>query len=373
MRVSNRQEVMFSKITKVIFQIMAGANLTSSLLLLLSCWSVYLVPADYPRLSLFGLTFPFFVIINLLFLFFWLIFHIRYSWIPFAALVLSIPFIRDYWPVNWKTEPPEKCLKVLTYNVAYFGGAEESKKQEENDVLKYILASDADIICLQEASGPVRKVLDEKMRQAGYHIPKVVNTGRELLEHAYFKMPVLSVEAIKYDSETNGSIAYHLLCDGDTLLVINNHFESNRLTVEDKTVYKNMIFDPQKETMENGMRLLMRKMAHASALRSPQVDIVNKYIKRDRSPYVLVCGDFNDSPISYTCNRFGKNLTSSFVESGNGPGFSYNKDLFYVRIDHIFHSENMKSYATQVDRSIKTSDHYPMITYIKRNKMSAKD
>lgn len=364
---------MLSKIKNIVLQMMAGANITSSLLLLLSCWSVYLLPADYPRLSLFGLTFPFFVIVNLLFLFFWLIFHIRYVWIPLLALILSIPFINDYCPINRKTVPPEGALKVLTYNVAYFGGTEESEKKEDNDILKYILDSDADIICLQEASGPVRKVLDEKMCQAGYHVPKVVDNGKELLEHAYFKMPVLAVEAIKYDSESNGSIAYHLLCDEDTLLVINNHLESNRLTVEDKTVYKNMIFDPQKETMENGMRLLMRKMAHASAIRSPQVDIVNKYIKRDRSPYILVCGDFNDSPISYTCNRFGKNLTSAYVESGNGPGFSYNKDLFYVRIDHIFHSRNMESYATQIDRSIKTSDHYPLITYIKRNKMSVKD
>lgn len=114
-------------------------------------------------------------------------------------------------------------------------------------------------------------------------------------------------------------------------------------------------------------------MAHAATIRSPQVDIVLKYIKRDRSRYVIVCGDFNDSPISYTCNRFGKKLVSAFVESGNGPGYSYNKDLFYVRIDHVFHSENLKSFATQIDRSIKTSDHYPLITYIDKDKMDAKD
>ena len=134
-----------------------------------------------------------------------------------------------------------------------------------------------------------------------------------------------------------------------------------------------MIFDPQKETMENGMRLLVRKMAQASAIRSPQVDIVNKYIKRDRSTAVLVCGDFNDSPISYTCNSFGRDLVSAYAESGWGPGFSYNKDLFYVRIDHIFHSQNLKSYATQIDRSIKTSDHYPLITYINMDKMERKN
>ena len=364
---------MLTKFTKMILQMIAGANITSSLLLLLSCWSVYLVPENWPRLSLFGLTFPFFVIINLLFLFWWLIFYIRYIWIPAVALLLSAPFIYDYAPVNLKTTPPEGALKVLTYNVAFFGGSEESKKKEENAILNYIVQSDADIVCLQEASGPVLSLLNEKMKQAGYYVPKVVDTGKELLEHSYFKMPVLSVEPIKYDSKTNGSVAYHLLYEGDTLLVINNHLESNRLTAEDKSMYKSMIFDPQKENMENGIRLLMRKMALASEIRSPQVDIIQKYIKRDRSSAVIVCGDFNDSPISYTCNRFGKNLVSSFVESGNGPGFSYNKDLFYVRIDHIFHSKNLKSYASQIDRSIKTSDHYPLITYIDKDKMGTKD
>lgn len=352
---------------------MAGANVTSSLLLLLSCWSVYLLPESWPRLSLFGLSFPFFVVINLLFLCFWLVFYVRYSWISLVALLLSSPFIYDYSPLNRKVTPPESALKVLTYNVAFFGGAEESAKGNENAILNYILESDADIVCLQEASGSVRNLLDEKMRQAGYQVPEVVNEGKELLEHAYFKMPILSVESIKYDSESNGSVAYHVLHKGDTLLVVNNHLESNRLSPEDKTAYKNMIFDPQKETMENGMKLLMGKMAHAATIRSPQVDIVLKYIKRDRSRYVIVCGDFNDSPISYTCNRFGKKLVSAFVESGNGPGYSYNKDLFYVRIDHVFHSENLKSYATQIDRSIKTSDHYPLITYIDKDKMDAKD
>lgn len=351
----------------------AGANVTSSLLLLLSCWSVYLLPENYPRLALFGLTFPFFVLINLFFLCGWLIFYVRYAWISAVALLLSAPFIYDYAPFNLKKDPPKSALKVLTYNVAFFGGAEESQKGEENEILQYILESDADIVCLQEASGSVRAFLDKKMKKAGYHVPAVVNDGKELLEHAYFKMPVLSVESIKYDSESNGSVAYHVVYEGDTLLVVNNHLESNRLTVEDKTAYKNMIFDPQKETMENGMKLLMNKMAHAAAIRSPQVDIVLKYIKRDRCKSVLVCGDFNDSPISYTCNRFGKNLVSSYVESGNGPGFSYNKDLFYVRIDHIFHSKNLKSYATQIDRSIKTSDHYPLITYIDWDKIDAKD
>lgn len=365
--------IMLSKLKDFILQLMAGANITSSLLFLFSCWSVYATPAAFPRLSLFGLTFPFFLAVNVFFLCLWLIFHIRYAWISGVALLLSFFYIRDYIPFNIRKEPPKEALKVLSYNVAYFGTDAQSKTGEDNEILQYLLHSDADIICLQEASGTTRDLLDKKMKAAGYHVPPVIDQGKEMLEHAYFKMPILSAEAVKYDSETNGTIAYHVLYQGDTLLVVNNHLESNRLSPEDKTAYKSMLLDPQKETMRNGMRLLIQKMSHASAIRSPQVDIVAKYIKRDRSSSVIVCGDLNDSPISYTCRRFGEQLESAFVASGNGPGFSYNKDLFYVRIDHIFYSRNLKSYNTQIDRSIKTSDHYPLITYISKEKISGKD
>lgn len=359
---------MFSRLKILLTQMIAGANITSSLFFLLVCWSVYLVPSDFPRLSLLGLSFPFFLLVNILFFFFWLIFNIRYSLISLVTLLLGLPFIMDYCPVNRRVSPPDDALKVLSYNVAFYGGSEQVEKGEENEIVQYILHSDADIICLQEASGPLRKVLDNLMRKAGYHVPDVMQNHKELLEHAYFRMPVLSVEEIKYDSESNGSIAYHLLHEDDTLLVINNHLESNRLNRTDKDVYKKMIFDPKKETMANGTRLLIRKMAHASAIRAPQVDIINKYIKRDRNTGVILCGDFNDSPVSYTCNQFGRQLKSAFVESGCGLGISYNKDLFYVRIDHIFHSDNLKSFATMVDNSINLSDHYPIITYIKDTK-----
>ena len=83
---------------------------------------------------------------------------------------------------------------------------------------------------------------------------------------------------------------------------------------------------------------------------------------------VIVCGDLNDSPISYTCKALSKTLTNAYTASGNGPGFSYNRNKLFYRIDHIFHSPAFKSYACKVDRSIKHSDHYPIACHLEKVK-----
>ena len=52
--------------------LVAGANIATVILMLCSGFSDRLNPANYPLLSCFGLVFPIFLIVNLLFLFFWL-------------------------------------------------------------------------------------------------------------------------------------------------------------------------------------------------------------------------------------------------------------------------------------------------------------
>ena len=79
---------------------------------------------------------------------------------------------------------------------------------------------------------------------------------------------------------------------------------------------------------------------------------------------MIVCGDFNDSPISYAHRVIGKGLKDAFVESGNGFGISYNQNHFYFRIDNILLSKNLKSYRCTVDNTIKSSDHYPIWCYV---------
>ena len=74
-----------------------------------------------------------------------------------------------------------------------------------------------------------------------------------------------------------------------------------------------------------------------------QAEAVSKEIKNAKGDYVLVCGDFNDTPISYAHRTIQGDLTDAFAESGRGMGITYNQNFFWFRIDNILHSPNMTS------------------------------
>ena len=180
----------------------------------------------------------------------------------------------------------------------------------------------------------------------------------------YSRFPILSAHPVKYASLNNGSIAYKIKVNGDTLLVVNNHLESNKLTEKDKEVYREMMKDPDKQKVSQGSRLLIGKLAEASAIRAVQADSIARLVASYKGGGIIVCGDFNDSPISYTHRVVGEGLNDAFVESGNGFGISYNQNHFYFRIDNILLSKNLKSYRCTVDNTIKSSDHYPIWCYV---------
>ena len=50
----------------------------------------------------------------------------------------------------------------------------------------------------------------------------------------------------------------------------------------------------------------------------------------------------------------------SRIEAGWGPGFSYNRNFLYFRIDHLFVNKGFKVLKCRVDNSISASDHYPL-------------
>lgn len=246
------------------------------------------------------------------------------------------------------------------------------KQNGKNPILTYLKESNADILCLQEYSTTEssrhlsQKDVERELKAYPYH--RINTVGREKGHTnkiaCYSKYPILSARVLDYSSEYNGSVLYEVKIGEDTVTLINNHLESNKLTKADKAVYENMLKSPGKEKVKSGMRLLIRKLAEASAIRAPQADAIAHEITTSPHPSIIVCGDFNDTPISYTHRTIAQDLDDAFTESGRGLGISYNQNKFYFRIDNILASKNLKAYNCTVDRSIKDSDHYPIWCYI---------
>ena len=141
--------------------------------------------------------------------------------------------------------------------------------------------------------------------------------------------------------------------------VINNHFETTSVNA-----YRGIITAPGKslKIRAKAVKDLILKMKNNYLKRAEQADSIHAEI--ERSPYpVLVCGDFNDTPISYAHRTIQGPLKDAYAASGCGVGVTYNENFFWFRIDNILHSANMKPINCTVDK-VRYSDHYPLWCYL---------
>lgn len=349
-------------------RLMAGAGWCSVVGLWIAAGSQYVSPVTFRYVGVLGLTFPMFLGGTVLLFVASLLFARRIAWITLLGLLTCVMSIRRYVPVNIPSPPPKHSLRVLTYNTLKFGsGAHDGK--DRNIVAQYMLQSGADVICFQEGhTSPTEwdRHITPLLRDA-YPYRDTLNFNFNNNLGCFSKYPIVSREVV-YRVGFNASVAYEIvLKQGDTLLVVNNHLASNKLGPADREMYKKIVKDPDDAPMKQGIRQLVPKIAEATVARAVQADSVARYVfahRRGRS--TVVCGDFNDTPISYSRHRMAEGLTDAYVATGQGVGRSFNRDAIFVRIDNMFCSPDLRPYGACVDKSIVVSDHYPLYCNFKR-------
>lgn len=353
-----------SKVRRVmrvmLVSILAGANIATVVLLWLLCLSTHLEPTIHPRVSQAGLLFPVFLGINLLFILVWCIVSWRWTLLPTLGIAACWSYVSDYCPINFEADVPKTSYTVLSFNVAGF------INEPENDFdawksLDYITTSGADVIFLQECpkSGTIFTHLKHKMDSLGYH------DREEGGLHIFSKWPFFGKNRyIGASSQGNGTLACFAIINGDSIMLVNNHLQSNSISQQEKNEYGNAMEHYDKDKMTASGRLLLSRLTRAASKRAEQTEVLCELIKENEKYSMIVGGDMNDTPISYTFQRISRLLKNAFTESGTGMGISFNKKGFPVRIDHIFISRDLKTHGTRIDNEIRSSDHYPIITRV---------
>jgi endonuclease/exonuclease/phosphatase family metal-dependent hydrolase len=319
--------------------------------------------------SYLGLFFPFICLLNLCFIIYWIFFREwKYLLIGLCAFLVCWKPVKNYFPFHFPTAvPKENVVKILTYNVMGFAGGGD----ESNKILRYIADSEADIVCLQEyfVSRSDNHLTARKINEALKMYPyssviylKTFGWGLAI----YSKYPITGSRKIEYFSENNGSSIHEIKINGKTLTLINNHLESFKLTSKDKVRYWDFIKGGGTEGFGNLKNTIRQKLGPAFLIRAKQARAVAEEIKKSKTDYLLVCGDFNDTSISYAHRVMQGQLLDAFAESGMGLGITYNRNYFWFRIDYILYSSNMESFGCTVDH-VNYSDHYPVWCYLRLN------
>lgn len=362
------------KTLKLLFKsLFVLVNVLVVVLFIISAYSDRVSPDTILGFSYLGLAFPVLFILNICFVIYWLfLWEWRFLLIGVCAFLICWGPVSKYFPYHARTKdiPKENVLKVLTYNVMGFAYKNHSK-DSPNKIIQYIADSGADIVCLQEyAAGKSDNFLtNRKVNRALDMYPyrsliPINSSGYLNFGIAVFsKYPITNSRRIKYESVSNGSSVHEINVNGKQLTLINNHLESFKLTMEDRSRYKAFIKNLSTDTFDGIKGALEQKLGPAFKIRAKQAEAVAAEIAKAKGDYILVCGDFNDTPISYAHRTIQGPLVDSFAESGQGMGITYNQNMFWFRIDNILHSPNMKSINCTVDK-IRYSDHYPLWCYL---------
>lgn len=360
---------MLKKLKRFTLHLIAGANVLAIVLMLLVGYSDRLEPASFPLLATSGLAFPVVLAVNVAFLVFWLLVKVRYALIPVAGLLLGYQPVRTYFPLNLP-QHADSTLTVVSYNaydVNHIG-----MKEFRPYVADYLARQDADIVCLQEfpMNGEARELLGQ--RYAYIDTSRVTRYGEVLT--LLSKYPVVGKEKLYTEFREERqmaarSVVFYVVVGADTVAVVNNHLGSTHLTEEERSSFRRIVKgDMKRDSAEHESKRLIGRLAESNQLREPQVAAVtsclDSLLHAGRS--VILCGDFNDGPISFAHHAVARRLTDCFRESGNGPGISYHENGFYVRIDHVFCSSDWEPRAAKVDSKMAISDHYPVVCKLKK-------
>lgn len=256
-----------------------------------------------------------------------------------------------------------QTLKVMTYNTHRMG---EFLHPQQNRVIRFLQEQDADIVCLQEVEvyHDANYLTLLELKEALHKYPytyfdfKVFNSRRQFGNAVFSRYPLINKETIRYDSRSSISSRCDVVVGKDTLRLINNHLESNRLEQHDFAV-DSLTGNEIKSATQH----VWTKMRAARQIRHEQAKAVKQAIRQSSHP-VIVAGDFNSVPLSYVYQKIKWGLRDTFLETSKWKmGHTFAKYHIGIRIDYILCSKKLTPVSSEVIK-VNYSDHYPMVSTI---------
>ena len=351
-------------------------NWVAIVALIFSYLAAHVAPSTFGYFALFGLAYPFILLANVLFILYWFFKkrrNIRYS---IFAILIGLTHFSDFFQIsfNEKNDNTRDQIKVLTYNVHLFDLYNaRSGKQTRNKIFDLLVQENADIICFQEFYYTEKKGFFETRDTLLKFLPNQFYherythalSGNQFFGVAMFsRYPIIKKGYVPFASDANNFCIYIDIAKGnDTIRVYNAHLQSIRFRPED---YALVDGNKNNEQIESGGKRIARRLKDAFVKREEQVQRVVDNIRT--CPYeVIMCGDFNDTPVSFTYETFTDELEDSFIEAGNGIGNTYIGVFPSFRIDYVMHSKGYKCIAYKT-LDEKLSDHHALSVVLKKSK-----
>jgi endonuclease/exonuclease/phosphatase family metal-dependent hydrolase len=330
----------------------------------------YLAPLVRPSLmSLLmfaGLAYPWLLLANLIFIILWGVSRIRYWWWSTVVVLMGFNYFlsifgTNFWQKNTPSDPSSQ-LKVLSYNVGVYSFIYHKDKLSAGERMSAFLEKEnPDVLCIQEHfSGVLASEPDRRARVPALAKYPYVVVLPDCINAIFSRYPIVESGVLDPKKLIDGGIFADIQTPKGLIRFYSVHLASNKVSGIAKTLAEegDIVDDDSWFSFGKMLALVRRK----GIVREHEAAFVQNHIKS--SPYpVVVCGDFNDIPVSYTYSVMSEGLTDTFSEQGVGFGTTYNGKIPALRIDYILTSPSLKTIDCQIVRN-RLSDHYPVLATI---------
>lgn len=241
-------------------------------------------------------------------------------------------------------------------------------KDKEAAIYNTIASGKPDILCLQEFytnDQPGRENHIQRISAAGnypYHYFTDDKTHWESWHYGialFSRYPVLTASAIRCGESSFGSGSTFLQADiavkGDTIRVFSVQLTSYMFNSED--------YEQMKTPKGTGLVYKMRSTFRARSAQALQLAALVA-----QSPYpVIVCGDFNDTPVSFTYKTISRGMQDAFLKTNAGWGRTLSYLSPSLRIDYILAQSPLNIHSSKVFHP-GASEHFPVMACLSLKK-----
>ena len=358
-----RERGFFGKVVVFILTILAVIGLIA---MVLSVMCPHIDPKHFGWIPFFGLSFWVILLFNVLIFIFLLLLWSRKAWISFLAILVAIPGITKSYSFGKKVEN-EKSIRVMSYNVYQFFGAEGKKDAEiaASRIIGIVREQSPDVLCCQEFASfkwgvdrnKCMEMFSDSIGMPYMYYNKKSNYGGNVV---FSKYPI---EKVTTGGGFSNEETYGVLVEVDAgekgrFYLANIHLVSNMITRSEIEVLTNT--SENQKLFDTVGRRVYHKLQKGYIARSNEVKEMLQGVPEVDLP-VILCGDFNDTPLSYTYRRVQKaGYTDTFLSVGRGIKPTFAGKLPLLRIDYFWANDKVKPLQFVRYRQ-KISDHYPIL------------
>lgn len=363
-------------ICKFLYRVLLIVGVVS---LILSYASAYINPTKFVIPLFFGLYFIPILFLNLLLLLIAIVSRLKKSIaLCILALLPSLFFANRFYKFSLSSEEEEndknsyavqadrlsnRCLKILSYNIGGFKqNADLSRDSIKNAIVENINRESPDIVCLQEVSLKQEDSLQEMFPlydNVATNFKNISTRSSGLVILSKFK--IINTGTITFKNSSNLSMYVDIDFGKDTIRLFNNHLESYALSFK-SLITRLKTKDTTTQLAGEEIYNVHKKIGKTVQRRTQQVDSIARLV--ELSPYkTMICGDINETPVSYAYTTFAKEHIDTFKWTGRGYGSSFRILYPLIRIDYIFVPI---SFNPLTHRTLKWiySDHYPITSIV---------